>query len=116
MQVRRRAVVPQGEDPAVVDELAVLYRQKAPAEARKLGEGAVDAIRKSSVDGEHKAAAPLFELFRGELGRFVLLTLVEEVLGPTKAALVVENEAEGERRFGVGAGLYGVGSGPRKRT
>ena len=111
MQILRGAVISQGEDPTIVDEFAVLYGQEAPTEAGKLGEGTVDMGRECGVDGAQKGAALLFELFRGELGRvvLVLLALVEEIPGPTKAALIVEYEAEGERRFGVGMGLYGAG-------
>ena len=118
MQILRGAVISQREDPTIVNEFAVLYGQEAPAIARKVGEGAVDMGRKCGVDGAQKGATLLFELSGGELGRvvLVLLTLVEEVSGPTEAALVVECEAKGERRFGVGTGLYGVGpKGPRTR-
>ncbi len=109
MQSRRRAVVSQCEDKAIVDELVILHRQEIPADLGKVREGAIDAIGNCAVDGDHNAFNEVLVLFGSVRGGLFPVSRLEVILGPAKAALIVENEPEGERRFrGRTTGMDGL--------
>ncbi|KAM5541207.1 hypothetical protein V8D89_005136 [Ganoderma adspersum] len=112
-QSPRRTVVTQRKNlKVVVDGLAVFDRQEALANARKIGKGGVDVFGDRTVHGQHNAIEQFLNSFRGVRARFLLFMFRDKVPGPAKAALVVENESEGDSRSGLGTKPCGIG--PRR--
>ena len=105
MKSLRCAVVPQGEDKVFEAELRMLHRQEIVADARNVGEGAVHKARNGSDEGERQTGYLLFAFLGSEGAGFLFLIHLEEILGPTNAVLVVENEAEGDSGLGVGTSI-----------